>query len=140
MSDPVTAREPMKILVPEGWTPETVVAIAGPVPIGDALRVQDLRGRDLGMFEVTHLYRYQCDGQPGDDYIVLMSPGTTHVTIVHQRDYRPAVSTEWAAGLGEIDECPSCGYTLADDLSGRLVPTPRSADAPCPSCEWAHGG
>lgn len=132
---------PMKLLVPEGWTPETVVAVAGPVPIGDLLTVRDAAGRDLGMFEVTHLYRYQCDGQPGDAYLVVTSPGTRHVTIVHQRDYRPAVQTEWAAGLAECDtdECPDCGYGLADDLSGRLVRTPRSSSAPCASCVWAHG-
>lgn len=95
--------DPMKVLVPAGWTPETVVAIAGPVPIGDILNVHELHGRDLGLFEVTHLYRYQCDGQPGADYLVVASPGTRHVTIVHQSDYRPAVSTEWAAGLAEYE-------------------------------------
>ena len=31
--------KPMKVLVPQGWTPETVVAIAGPVPIGEAVPV-----------------------------------------------------------------------------------------------------
>ena len=133
--------EPMKVLVPEGWTPETVVAVAGPVPIGDILSVHELHGRDLGLFEVTHLYRYCCDGQPGDDYLVVASPGTRHVTIVHQRDYRPAVATEWAAGLAEYvgDECPDCGFVLADDMSGGLERTPRAASQPCDSCLWAHG-
>lgn len=59
--------DPMKVLVPPGWTPETVVAVAGPVPIGDILNVHELHGRDLGLFEVTHLYRYQCDGQPSSE-------------------------------------------------------------------------
>ncbi len=133
--------KPMKVLVPQGWTPETVVAIAGPVPIGDLLNVHELRGRDLGVFEVTHLYRYQCDGQPGSDYLVVTGSWTSHVTILHQRDYRPAVMTEWAAGLAEYDgdECPDCGFDLTDDLSGRLVRTARSRSAPCEPCLWAYG-
>lgn len=55
--------------------------------------------------------------------------------------YRPAVATEWAAGLAEYDsdECPDCGFVLADDMSGGLERTPRAASQPCDSCLWAHG-
>jgi hypothetical protein len=55
--------------------------------------------------------------------------------------YRPAVATEWAAGLAEddSDECPDCGFVLADDMSGGLERTPRAASQPCDSCLWAHG-
>lgn len=87
--------------VPEGWTPETVVAVDAPPEIGTDVSVQYPDGRTVDGLFVSHLYRYSCDCQPGDDYIVLASPGTAHVTIVHQADYRPAVSTEWAAGLTE---------------------------------------
>lgn len=52
-----------------------------------------------GEYEVTHLYRYSNDCQPGDDYIAVCSPGTAHVTIVHQADFVPLVPTEWAAEL-----------------------------------------
>jgi len=39
----------------------------------------------------------------------------------------------------ESDECPDCGFALADDMSGTLVRTPRSQEYPCASCLWAHG-
>jgi len=39
----------------------------------------------------------------------------------------------------DSDECPTCGFALADDLSGALVRTPRAALFPCASCLWAHG-
>lgn len=87
--------------VPEGWTPETVVALDMPVSIGDDVTVVYPDGSVVDGLFVSHLYRYQCDGRPGDDYLVICSPGTAHVTIVHQADYRPAVSSEWAAGLSE---------------------------------------
>lgn len=100
MSD-LPPEPPIGFDVPEGWTPEVVVAIDQPVPLGTEATVRYPNGRTIDGLFVSHLYHYQCDGQPGDDYIVLYSPGTAHVTIVHQRDYRPVVSTEWAAGLRE---------------------------------------
>lgn len=95
--------EPMFFAVDDEWTPILAVGAAGPVPIGEVVEVRRLRGESLGLFKVTHLYRYQCDGQPGDDHIVVTSPGTPHVTIVHQRDYKPITPSEWAVGLSEYE-------------------------------------
>lgn len=39
----------------------------------------------------------------------------------------------------DSDECPDCGFALAEDMSGGLVRTERSREAPCASCLWAHG-
>lgn len=97
----------MEVTVPEWWTPVTVVGVAGPVPIGDQLVVCERvpngpwsQNKNLGVFEVTHLYRFQCDDSDTDDWLAIQSPGTTHTTILHGKDYRPAVQTEWAVGLG----------------------------------------
>lgn len=39
----------------------------------------------------------------------------------------------------DSDECPDCGFVLADDMSGTLERTPRAASQPCEPCLWAHG-
>lgn len=91
------------VLVDSKWTVDHVVALDAPLSIGARVDVYR-RGIDYsttyeGEYEVTHLYRYSNDCQPGDDYIAVCSPGTAHVTIVHQADLVPLVPTEWAAGL-----------------------------------------
>lgn len=85
---------------PQGWDPATVVAVDAPPELGTPVEVTIPGLGTVTGLVVTHLYRFRCDLQPGDDWIGVVSPGTTHTTIVHQRDYRPAVSTEWAVGLG----------------------------------------
>ncbi len=94
------------VTVDSKWTVEQVVALTAPLDIGTRVEVHrrfiDFSTIYEGEFEVTHLYRYQNDGTPGDGYIAVMSPGTPHVTIVHQADFVALVTTEWAAGLREV--------------------------------------
>ena len=107
MPEPTEPRpEPTTVTVDSKWSVEQVVALTAPMDIGSRVAVHrrfiDLSTIYVGEFEVTHLYRYQNDGTPGDDYIAVMSPGTPHVTVVHQADFVPLVATEWAAGLKEV--------------------------------------
>ena len=94
------------VLVDSKWTVDHVVALDAPLSIGARVDVYrrsiDYSTTYEGEYEVTHLYRYSNDCQPGDDYIAVCSPGTAHVTIVHQADFVPLVPTEWAAGLREV--------------------------------------